>query len=375
VVESEGGFGQIMNEPSVCVIIPSVRNSEELAITLDGLASQTYTGPLEIVVVGPRNDPAKLVAEEKEVRFVDDSGSRTRADACNVAIAATSSDLVFFTDDDVIVPEDWVAKLVRWFAKEDVAGVGGPNFAPVEESTLWQRVIDVAFCSTIFTTGTNYGNVGDSELTEVAQLPGVNSAYRRSVLQEVGGFDEGAIGAEDVMLDHRIRMVGHKLWTDRTAVMWHRRRNLARVKKQIGNYGLVRTLASNQYSELHAFTHTMVAAFPPIVITAFALFFWGVANGGLAWPEFWDISLETVPMGSERLAAHTLPTLMILYNLIAWYGSAKGNSPSKSPWTIFLSSIVTYTLHWNYGIGVLRGNWRILSGRPGLQIDDRSRDK
>jgi len=63
-----------------------------------------------------------------------------------------------------------------------------------------------------------------------------------------------------------------------------------------------------------------------------------------------------------------------LYNLLAWYGSAKGNSPSKSALTIFLSSIVTYSLHWNYGIGVLRGKWRIFNGRPGLQIDDRYRN-
>jgi len=374
VVESESGFGQFMSEPSVCVIIPSVRNPEELEIALDGLSNQTYSGSLEIIVVGPSNDPGKSVAESKGIRFIDDSGSITRADACNIAIEASSSDLVLFTDDDVIVPEDWVAKLVRWFERDDVAGVGGPNFAPVEESTLWQRVIDVTFCSTIFTAGTNYGKVGDSELSEVTQLPGVNSAYRRSVLEDVGGFDQGAIGAEDVMLDHRIRMSGHKLWTDRTAIMWHRRRNLSRVKKQIGNYGLVRTLASNQYPELHAFTHSMVAAFPPIVIAAFALFFWGAVNGGLAWPDFWDISLDRVPMGTERIAVHALPTLMILYNLLAWYGSAKGNSPSKSAWTIFLSSIVTYTLHWNYGIGVLRGKWRIFRGRPGLQIDDRSRD-
>jgi cellulose synthase/poly-beta-1,6-N-acetylglucosamine synthase-like glycosyltransferase len=165
-----------MSEPSVCVIIPSVRNSEELEIALEGLSAQTYSGPLEIIVVGPSNDPGKSVAESKGIRFVDDSGSRTRADACNVAIEASSSDLVLFTDDDVIVPEDWVAKLVRWFERNDVAGVGGPNFAPIEESTLWQRVIDVAFCSTIFTAGTNYGKVGDSDLSEVSQLPGVNSA-------------------------------------------------------------------------------------------------------------------------------------------------------------------------------------------------------
>ena len=40
---------------------------------------------------------------------------------------------------------------------------------------------------------------------------------------------------------------------------------------------------------------------------------------------------------------------------------------------LFLSSIATFTLHWNYGMGVLTGWMRILRGKSGLQIDDRSR--
>ena len=360
-----------MAERRVCVIIPSVRNAEELAIALSGLSQQTYSGPLEVVVVGPKDDPGRAVTEDAGMRFIDDEESLTRADACNIALENTESEIVLFTDDDVIVPENWIENLVRWFEKEEVAGIGGPNFAPIDESSLWQRVIDVAFCSTIFTAGTNYGRLGSSELEEVSQLPGVNAGYRRSVLEEVGGFDEKSIGAEDVILDYRIRKAGYKLWTDKNAIIWHRRRNLSRVKKQIRNYGMVRTLASNQYPQLHSFTHTMVAAFPPLVIAAFAFFFWGLSNEGLAWPEWWDISLDTVPLGLPRIAVHTLPTLIILYNLIAWFGSYSGKSPSRTMWTIFLSSIATYTLHWNYGMGVLRGKWRIFSGRSGLQIDDR----
>jgi len=41
---------------------------------------------------------------------------------------------------------------------------------------------------------------------------------------------------------------------------------------------------------------------------------------------------------------------------------------------VFLSSITTFVLHWNYGMGVLQGWWRIFTGNSGLQIDDRSRD-
>ena len=108
---------------SVCVIIPSVGNPDELGIALDGLMAQTYYGPLEVIVVGPSGDPGGQQAESRGLRFIDDAGSRTRADACNVALDSTESDLVMFTDDDVIVPKDWVEKLTRWFERPEVAGV------------------------------------------------------------------------------------------------------------------------------------------------------------------------------------------------------------------------------------------------------------
>ena len=192
------------------------------------------------------------------------------------------------------------------------------------------------------------------------------------VIVGVGGFPEGCIGAEDVILDHRIRQAGHRLWTDPEAVIWHRRRDLSRVKRQIRNYGMVRSLASHEHRELRAWSHAMVAMFPPIVVAAFAFFLWGMDNGGLGSP-WWDLSLGAVPMGWSRAGVLALPSLILLYNLIAWYGAATGSSPCRTPKTVFLSSITTFVLHWNYGMGVLRGWWRVFTGNSGLQIDDRFR--
>ncbi len=362
----------------VCVIIPSLRNHVELGIALDGLANQSWPSEagdhLEVVVVGPSGDSGEAVAEAKGARFIDDEDSRTRADACNVALNQIDCDFVLFTDDDVWVPEDWVARLVRWFERPEVAGVGGPNFAPPDKSTFWQRVIDVTFCSKWVTAGTNYGKRGTAELERAEQLPGVNAAYRKSVLDEVGGFDDGAIGCEDAMLDHRIEQAGHQLWTDREAVMWHRRRNPARVRKQIQNYGLVRMLAANEHPGMQGWSHILVGLFPLLVFDALFSFWWGVANGGLAWPEFWNISTDAVPFGLARTAVHTPITLAAIYTAICWAGAAKGNSPSRSFSTVLAAPLMTFLLHWSYGVGVLRAWWRIyITKNPGLQVDDKDR--
>ena len=96
-----------MATPRVCVIIPTLRNAEELEIALGGLSKQTWNGPLEIAIVGPTDDPGQRIAEANGATWIDDQGSRTRADACNVALDVVNCDLVFFTDDDVIFPSNW----------------------------------------------------------------------------------------------------------------------------------------------------------------------------------------------------------------------------------------------------------------------------
>ena len=82
---------------SACVIVPTVNNPIELAITLDCLIEQDYSN-LEIIVVGPEADSAKSIAHELGIRYIDDRGSKNRADACNVAINESESDpnLIFW---------------------------------------------------------------------------------------------------------------------------------------------------------------------------------------------------------------------------------------------------------------------------------------
>ena len=225
-----------MSGPKVAVLIPTLNNHKELDIVLESLTNQTWKGELEIAVVGPTNDPGGKITTDHNATWIDDEGSRNRADACNIGIKALKCDILLFTDDDVIPPSDWVATLVRWFEREEVAGVGGQNWAP-ESDPFLAKVTDVAFGAKYVTAGTRYGKVMQGELIEVDHNPGCNSAYRKSVLDEIDGFEKGCIGAEDVVLDHKIRSNGHKLWFDPESIMPHRRRVPPALFKQMKNYG------------------------------------------------------------------------------------------------------------------------------------------
>ena len=364
-----------MAEPRVCVLIPTLRNSAQLDIVLSALEHQDYDGEFEVAVVGPTNDPGEDVTKKYDGRWIDDEGSRNRADACNVGIRSIDCEILLFTDDDVIPRNDWVRKLVRWFSKEEVAGVGGPNFAP-DEDPFWAKSADVAFTARWVTAGTRYGKVPEGELVEIEHNPGCNSAYRKHVLDEANGFENGCIGAEDVVLDEKIRNNGHRLWFDPTAIMPHRRRVPVRpYMQQLRNYGYVRTLANSRWPNLAAWSHTMVGFFPLLAFLGVVSLIAGVVGGGSDIDYWFSIDGE---WGWERLAFHGSLGLMAFYVLICVLGAALGNSPHRNLLTIGVSPVLIFLAHWAYGSGVIRG-WRQIrlgggaAAGLGVQLDDKDR--
>lgn len=208
------------------------------------------------------------------------------------------------------------------------------------------------------------------ELIEVDHNPGCNSAYRKSVLDEIDGFEKGCIGAEDVVLDHKIRSNGHKLWFDPESIMPHRRRVPPALFKQMKNYGYVRTLANSRWPELRSWSHLAIAMFP-------ILFFSIIASiiSGLIINDFG----ETVALSITSGLYFQIPiALAITYISICWFGSILGNSPHKNIITIFFSPIMIFCAHYYYGIGVIKGLFQIYLGKGasaglGIQLDDKIR--
>ena len=352
-----------MNNQQVAVLIPTLNNHKELEIVLKSLKSQTWKGQLEIAVVGPTNDPGKEITEINGATWIDDKGSRNRADACNIGIKEINCDILLFTDDDVIPPKDWVEKLVRWFERDEVAGVGGQNWAPKEDPFL-AKVVDVAFGAKYVTAGTRYGKVSKGELIEIEHNPGCNSAYRKNVLDEVDGFESGCIGAEDVVLDHKIRSKGHKLWFDPESIMPHRRRTPPALFKQMKNYGYVRTLANSRWPELRSWSHLAIAMFPILVFSAILSIISSLMVSSINPSIYFQIPIYAA----------------IVYVLICWLGSFLGNSPHRiNPFTIFFSPIMIFCAHYFYGLGVIKGLFQIYFGKGasaglGIQLDDKKRN-
>jgi GT2 family glycosyltransferase len=195
------------------LVIPTHNRREVLRRCLEAATRQDYTDYGVIVVDDASTDgTADMVQREwPQVRLIRQVPNRGPAAARNRGIAAAAGEIVAFTDDDCVVPPDFLSRLAEGFRRyPQVAGVGGYMEAPDEllvrnpyaryESYLTHHVYRAG----------SQPYVGGME----CPAGGTNSmAYRRETLLAVGGFDEGfqGAGAEDADIKQRIVEAGNLL--------------------------------------------------------------------------------------------------------------------------------------------------------------------
>lgn len=176
----------------VSVVICTYNRKEALRTTLDSLRYLRYPDFEVVVVLGPCTDGSEemLTAYLPHLKLAH-CDITNLSKARNIGIAQASGDIVAFLDDDGIPEPDWLDKLVRGYRSPKVGGVGG--FIRNHTGVLFQA--QVVVCDRF---GDNQG-YPNPEAANVSHRPGTrryfsltgcNSSFRRTVLEEIGGFDE-----------------------------------------------------------------------------------------------------------------------------------------------------------------------------------------
>lgn len=203
--------------PKVSVVISTFNRKEKLKCVLKPLFDQTCPkNRYEIIIVDDGStDGTDEFLKHFQKKFPNliylKQQHRGPAVARNLGIKNSTGDIVFFTDDDCIVPRDWIEKFIRVYERHpEVAGVGG--YLEADEYMLKTNIF-AKYESYMARTAyrTDRGKyIGGFECPAGGTC---NMSYKKSVLEEVGGFDETypVAAGEDADLKLRICLKDHKL--------------------------------------------------------------------------------------------------------------------------------------------------------------------
>lgn len=210
----------------VSVIVPNWNGRNWLERCLGSLAAQTYAAK-EIIVVdnGSTDDSVTWMVDHfPAVQLVYNTQNRGFAAACNQGARTGRGAYIALLNNDAWAERDWLAELVN------ALEAAGPRVGMAASKMLFAdrpQVIDsTGIC--VDRSGISWDRLGGSldgpteGSVEVLGPSGGAALYRRTLFEELGGFDEAFFAyLEDVDLAWRARWHGWRAVYVPTARVFH----------------------------------------------------------------------------------------------------------------------------------------------------------
>jgi cellulose synthase/poly-beta-1,6-N-acetylglucosamine synthase-like glycosyltransferase/peptidoglycan/xylan/chitin deacetylase (PgdA/CDA1 family) len=201
----------------VSVVIPAYNEESVIARTLHGILGGTYRN-LEVVVIDDGSKDATGDVVEREfgadarVRLIR-AANGGKARALNIGLSHAKGDVIVALDADTQFNRDTIARLVRWFSDDNVGAVAGNAKVGnrINMITRWQALE--------YIVAQNLERRALAALGTLTVVPGAVGAWRKSVLEALGGFRTDTL-AEDQDLTIAVQQAGWRVQFDSTAIAW-----------------------------------------------------------------------------------------------------------------------------------------------------------
>ncbi|MFO7936092.1 MAG: glycosyltransferase [Kiritimatiellia bacterium] len=309
--------------PMISVVIACPAPSAYLTECLNALEKQTYSN-FEVIVLP--DEPAGIKAD-LDLKVIA-TGKTRPAEKRNKGIDNAEGEIIAFLDDDAYPVPNWLKCAVKYFASEDVGGVGGPGETPRDDPFMAQaggRVYANRYVSGNF----RYRYAGDRVRSSVDDYPSCNLFIRKDLLEKIGGYRTDFWPGEDTILCSDIVIKeGRRIVYDPWAVVYHHRRCLFRPHlRQIGRYALHRGHFVKRFPDTSLKLSYLI---PSLLIT-------GIIAGipvCLLFPPLWYLYAGVIA----------------LYLIITFFSSV-----SLNPLMWFVTWLGVIATHIVYGIRFLQG--------------------
>jgi GT2 family glycosyltransferase len=192
---------------NVCVLI-TVRNVEKyISNCLISLLDQTFNDFEIIILDDVSTDNTRRIIEkfsDKRIRYIRNEKWLGLSQSRNKCLEHARGDYIFFTDGDCIVSKNWVEEGLRHLKTADCIGIEGKTYYVSKEyrPTRSDDVVE--------------NRTGGLFMT-------CNIAYKKTVLDHIGGFDESFTFYED--RDLALRALKHgKILFNPQMIVYHQKK-------------------------------------------------------------------------------------------------------------------------------------------------------
>ncbi len=318
----------------VSVIIPTLNEERFIGTCLQSILAQTY--PLEkmdiMVVDGGSQDKTCAIVNEYHAKYANirllNNPQRIQSVAFNIGVANSSAPYIVRLDAHATYNNRYIELCVKHLVEhQEFGNVGGCwNIRPQNNSL--QAEANAILNKVSFGIGGAAFRVG-AKAGDVDTVP--FGAFRRAVIDEIGGMREDLARGEDNEYNSRIRKAGYKIYFDPEIVATYFARDTigASVKQMYANGQSIGKLFYIDRQSI-GLRHLVPLAF---VITLIALAITGI---------FWIPAMYMLAVVAGLYAlANVTATIAACQKYGAKY--------------IFILPILFFLVHCSYGLGTIAG--------------------
>jgi succinoglycan biosynthesis protein ExoA len=226
----------------VSIIVPCFNEEKTIRLLLDALHAQTYShSAMEVIIAdGMSSDSTREQVSAFQDEFPDlrvrviDNPQRTIPAALNRAIESAQGEVIVRLDAHSVPRPDYVARCVAALDAGQGDNVGGVwEIRPQGKS--WQaRSIAAAAAHPLGVGDAHYRYTASPRLVDTVPF----GAFRRTLFERIGSFDESLLTNEDYEFNVRLRQSGGKVWLDPAIrSVYFARPTLGELARQYWRYG------------------------------------------------------------------------------------------------------------------------------------------
>ena len=331
------------SEDTVSVVIPCYNEERFIGKALQQLADQFESDRYEIIVVdGMSDDGTRAVVSqfskqhpELTVRLVDNP-ARNIPNALNIGIDAARGTIIARMDAHAVPSTGYIRRCVEVLREGRAGVVGMPCLVRPGDDTLVARAIAAAVSHPFGIGDAKYRLGAGGPLQEAVDTVAF-ACFRKSLGEELGGFNESLLTNEDYDFNYRVRQSGLEVILDRSGHCdYFARTTIKALASQYLRYGSWKARMIRLQPRSLRFRHLVA---PVFVASILAL---GIA--GIIWqPVWWLLLIEIV--------------LYLICALGAGWQAAKRSGDGLAMTLVML--VVFPTIHLAWGSSFLIGLFRL----------------